>query len=627
MFFYNIISPKKKKIKEVKKLLSKILFFLLVILLAIQIFRGVLLLISIEGQSIFLTASSTSLGEAYVIENDYYKAIIPKASASAARGIIRWLYVKKSNGQWSNNLIKEDTFNYGLGYLEGTGEATDNRYTGMQNSSNINTTVLENTTTKVKIQSSVTYLGTLYTEIWTFWAKKPYFKSEAAAEVTDEDGFLANQFQFCWMINNNLTSNWYATDKKGGITQLTNVIMQPLHGPNLNTYPWINWQFPDETVSLGMIFTDIYDYYGTVAETGDWKFEYQLDFALGSGILGNPVKNGFKRELTTVYYTSNQATNNNINSFAQDHYQYATTSIVANPLLQAAQYLNNPYGQNPGIGSALVSSPYFLVRQNTQNRHNAIERMQYATSIYAPLYKNPQAIHSGSYDFQEQLSYSLNYNNGSQTFDYGTIVSASSTNSDYETGLQMTATSSDNELLYSSTFKTWNDSDKLKIIGTVSNNDNSSTVKDIWVSLYIPDAYETNNAYWAGWDKIKFQPIIKNISSNVYDVRLYDDVYGKMGIGIKINSPTDNISLIDTSTDLRIYLYTQEIAQSLAIFNYPFDIEIYPHKGWLTSASEFTALHSRNILTYTKHNLYLPENVIQNIIYTFRKILFAFLFN
>src|SRR5680860_91059 len=121
MFFYNIISPKKKKIKEVKKLLSKILFFLLVILLAIQIFRGVLLLISIEGQSIFLTASSTSLGEAYVIENDYYKAIIPKESASAARGIIKWLYVKKSNGQWSNNLINEDILNYGLGYLEGTG--------------------------------------------------------------------------------------------------------------------------------------------------------------------------------------------------------------------------------------------------------------------------------------------------------------------------------------------------------------------------------------------------------------------------------------------------------------------------------------------------------------------------
>jgi hypothetical protein len=611
MLVYTTDSSKKKR-KEIKKLLSKMLLFLLVILLIIQIFRGTLLLLSAEDQSISLITSSTNLGEAYVIENDYYKAIIPKASASAARGIIKWLYVKKSNGQWSNNLITENAFNYdyGLGYLEGTGKATDNRYAGMQNSSNINITVLENTTTKVKIQSSATYLGTLYTEIWTFWAKKPYFKSEAVAEVIDKDGFLTNQFQFCWMINDNLTSDWFATDKNGDITQLTSVIMQPLHGPNLNTYPWINWQFSDETVSLGLVFTNINDYYGTVAETGDWKFEYQLDFALGSGILGNPVKNGFKREVTTVYYTTNQATNNNINSFVKDHYQYATTSIVSNPLLQAAQYVDNPYGQNFGIGSALVSSPYFLVRQNTQNRHNNVERTQYATSIYAPLYKNQQAIHSGSYDFQEQLLYSLNYNNDSQTFDYGTIVSASSTNSDYETGLQMTAISSDNELLYSSTFKTWNDSDKLKIIGTVSNNDSFSTVKDIWVSLYIPNTY----------DEIKFQPIIQNISSNIYDVRLYDDVYGKMGIGIKINSPTDNVSLMDTSTDLRIYLYTQETVQPLTTFNYSFDIEIYPHEGWLTSASEFTALHSKNTLTYTKHNLYLPENVTQDIIYIFRKI-------
>jgi len=610
MLVYNTDSSKKKR-KEIKKLLSKMLLFLLVILLIIQIFRGTLLLLSEKDQSISLTTSSTNLGEAYVIENDYYKAIIPKASASAARGIIKWLYVKKSNGQWSNNLIMENAFNddYGLGYLEGTGKATDNRYAGMQNSLNINITVLENTTTKVKIQSSGTYLGTLYTEIWTFWAKKPYFKSEAVAEVINKNGFLTNEFQFCWMINDNLASNWFATDKNGDITQLTDAIMQPLHGPNLNTYPWINWQFPDETVSLGLVFIDIYDYYGTVAETGDWKFEYQLDFALGSGILGNPVKNGLKREVTTVYYTTNQATNNSINSFAKDHYQYATTNIVSNPLLQAAQYVDNPYGQNPGIGSALVSSPYFLVRQNTQNRHNDVERTQYTTSIYAPLYKNQHAIHSGSYDFQEQLLYSLNYNNGSQTFDYGTIVSASSTNSDYETGLQMTAISSDNELLYSSTFKTWNDSDKLKIIGTVSNNDSSSTVKDIWISLYIPNTY-----------KIKFQPIIQNISSNIYDVRLYDDVYGKMGIGIKINSPTDNVSLMDASTDLRIYLYKQETAQSLTTFNYPFDIEIYPHEGWLASASEFTALHSKNTLIYTKHNLYLPENIMQDIIYIFRKI-------
>lgn len=49
-----------------------------------------------EGQHISLTETWNS----YIIENDYHKAIIPKPNAPYVHGIIKWLYVKNSNGAW-----------------------------------------------------------------------------------------------------------------------------------------------------------------------------------------------------------------------------------------------------------------------------------------------------------------------------------------------------------------------------------------------------------------------------------------------------------------------------------------------------------------------------------------------
>ena len=678
--------------------------------------------------------SLTQDASGYTIENEYYKAIIPTNSTSAnkGRGAVRFLYIKDIIGEWSPNLVMENTNDYCLGYLEGTGTAYGNRPVGLQGPDNV-ITVLENTSSRIKIRTTKSLTGTDFSETWTFWAKKPYFRSEASAVVTDANGYLTNQLQFAWMINHNLQPiNWYGTDKDGNITQFTTAKIQQIHSPNMNKYPWVNWQFTGEGVSLGMIFVDVYDHLGTIAETGDWDFEYQVDFELGSSVFGSPVKKDYRRELTTIYYTADQATNTDIDTFSQNSYQYSSTIESQNPLLQAAQYMTNPYNQNPGIGSALVSSPFFLVRQNTQNRHTSIERAQYETSIYAPLYKNRSTIHTGSYDFADQLVYSLNYSDDSQTYIYGTVGSASSINSGYLTSLQMNAASSDNKLSYSTTFTTWNDSDKLKITGSASNAGASALVKDIYVNFDVPpwsnsfeaesttssqyvtgslvtsDNLWTNYNYsydsgttliykdslevvpalsvpiplpdgqfnvtayvlqrpegdityrysadnltwqsfvvpragsssitsvdigtvniangvfyidddnsssgaggWAGWDKLDFRLPTVSLGSNVYDVRIYDAIYGPMGIGVKVNSPTDNISVVNSS-DVRIYLYQQPSAQTLTTSNYPFDIEIYPHKGWLNDPNDFTSLHSRDDLTFTKHIFYVPESVIHS---------------
>jgi len=667
----------------------------------------------------------------YIIENDYYKAVIPKPSAPAARGIVRWLYIRNAVGEWSSNLVMEDTFSYGLGYLEGSGAATENRCWGMQNQRDMTLAVLEDTGAKIVVEANAALWGTDFTETWTFWAKKPYFRSEAVAVVTDENGFLTNELQFCWMINHNLRAEWYGTDRNGNIVEYGESEIQQIHSPDIDTFPWINWQFVDENVSLGLVFVDIYDHKGTVGETGDWDFEYQLDFELGSALFGNPVKKGYRREVTTIYYTSNQATNKNVSNFAQNHYMHSSTITEQNPILQAAQYVDNPHGQNEGLGSAFVSSPYFLVRQNAQNRGYRRCRPQYETSIYAPLYKYQQTIHPESWDFQEQLVYSLGYNDGSNTFEYGFINDVLAYNSDDETSLRMDATSRGGQVAYSSTFATWSDSDKLKIEGSALNaefpvltkeiyvslrsasglstyfeaetaepfdyiSESSSSTDSLWteynygcdsrttlfyfdseetvpalaVPLSIPSgdykviAYvqerpegdityrysldsETWNSFvvpqaesiathaaelgrhtvtnstfyidddddassgiagWAGWDRIALIPLPSRISPNIYEFRMYDPIYGELGIAIRINAPTEDISLIDNS-EIRVYLHRTGTEQTLEYFEYPFDIEIYPHRGWLRDASEFTDLHSQDAVVYTKHRFYVPEGL------------------
>jgi hypothetical protein len=129
-------------------------------------------------------------------------------------------------------------------------------------------------------------------------------------------------------------------------------------------------------------------------------------------------------------------------------------------------------------------------------------------------------------------------------------------------------------------------------------------------TFYIDDDDDASSgiAGWAGWDRIAFIPPAISISPHVFDFRMYDPIYGKLGIAIRINAPTEDISLIDHS-EIRIYLHQTEMEQTLDSFEFPFDIEMYPHKGWLADVSEFTDLHSKDVAVYTKHRFYVPEGL------------------
>lgn len=432
-----------------------------------------------EGQYISLTDNAND----YTIENDYYKAIIPKPSAGAAVGVVKHLYIKKSDNTWSADLIYQGNANYCLGYLEGGNSASSNNNSsyGMQNSVATTVTVTENTASRVIITATYNNGSTDFSEVWTFWAKKPYFQS--LGSIVADSTYQTNQFQMAWMVNSSLPITWYGTDKDGNIESYSSRVTQQVHSPTLNSYPWLNWQFTGETVSLGMIFTDVNSKYTAIGETGDMPFEYQLNFQLGSGSGGSPVKSGYARTLTTLYYTTNSASNTQIQNFANNTYQNAAISNTNEPILQAAATATNAFAQNSGVSSSLVNSPYFLLRQNSQNRHTGIEWPQYATTIYAPLYKYWDVIHSGSYDYKDQLQFTLNYSNDSANYTYGTISSATANNSSTVTSIEHVAASSDSVLNYDTTFTTWNDSDKLQITGTTSNGTPSAPVKDIYMSL------------------------------------------------------------------------------------------------------------------------------------------------
>jgi hypothetical protein len=669
----------------------------------------------------------------YTIENDYYKAIIPKPtsnypSTSVAKGIIKFLYVKKADGSWSNNLVYEGFDPYGLGYLEGAGSASNgiNRSSGLQNSAGMIITIVENSPTRIILRSTWSGNGADFSELWTFWAKKPYFESDGS--ITATSSYLTNQFQFAWMVNSTLPISWYGTDKDGSIRQYSIREMQPIHSPNVNTYPWLNWQFTGENVSLGIVFTDINNKFATVGETGDMPFEYQLDFDIGGGSQGNPTVNGYQRAASTVYYTANSASNTPIQTFANSKYSGSTTTTAQEPIYLAAATATDPFAQAAGVASALVNTPYFLIRQNVQSISGYAARPQYVTSIYGPLFKNQDTITTGVPDFMEQLQYSLNYSNDTQSYTYGTISSVVPTNTSSSSSLQNVAESSDGKLAYSTTFTTWNDSDKFQITGTASNGSASAPVKSIYASITNP--YQSNNYYeaesgtptnaittnltatdslwtnydypydsgttliyrdnnetvpsltipvnvpdgqyevvaynaqrvegaityrysvdnsvwqsfvvsagasntitptslgnqnisggvfyidddnnagsgaagWAGWDKISIRPIVQSLGSNIYDFRLVDRIYGKMGVAVKVNSPTTNIVLSNNSA-LNVFMYSQASAQTLTTFSYPFDIEVYPHNGWLASTSDYTALHSKSTLSYSKHAFYPP---------------------
>jgi len=675
-----------------------------------------------EGEFIELTNNVDD----YTIENEYYKVVIPKPSAGAAVGVVRQLFIRKSDSSWSDDLIYQGNPNYCLGYLEGGNSSSSNNNSsyGMQNSVATTVSVTEETASRIVITSTYDNGFTDFSEIWTFWAKKPYFQSEAS--IIAKSTYQTNQFQMAWMVNSDLPISWYGSDENGDVDTYSTREMQQIHSPNVDAFPWLNWQFTGEGVSLGMIFTDINSQYTTIGETGDMPFEYQLNFQLGSGSGGNPVTDGYGRMVTTLYYTADSNSNTDIQNLAENSFVNAPTSTTAEPIFQAAATATNAYSQNSGVSSTLVNSPYFLLRQNAQNRHTGIEWPQYATTIYAPLYKYWDVITTGSYDFKNQLEYTLNYANDDTTYTYGTISSAVASNSLTETSLQHDASSSDGVLDYVTSFTTWSDSDKLQITGTTSNGSPSAPVKDIYLSLApaytfsfeaetaiptesitndlvnndnlwtayllygfdsgstliyrdngedvsplsipisLPDGSYSVKAYvnqrtegsityryslngtdyssfvveaggvagsyeadlgvltvngsfyidddnsltgiagYGGWDRIVLTPTFVSLGSNIYDLPISDDIYGTVGIAVKVNSPTDNIV---NGEDLRVYTYKEPSEQTLTTFSYDFDIEVYPHTGSLGSADDFTALRTQNLLEYTKHNFYLPQKI------------------
>lgn len=545
-------------------------------------------------------------GYTYTIENDYYRVQIPKSSSSEAKGIIKHLYIKRTDGNWSKDLVYQGYSVYGLGYLEGTNDSSYdvNSSYGMQNNPNTTVEILENSQTEIVIQSFLETKAAKFTETWTFWGQKEYFQSDAIVE--GKLNLLTNQQQFAWMVNSELPMTWYGTNTIGNVEEYSTRLFQPLNSLYLNTYPWINWSFTQENVSLGMIFTDIYGEKDIWGETGDQPFEYQLDFGLGSGSLANPTQKGLTREITTTYLTSDQASYIPIKEFASSAYVNSSTISEQSKTFQASAYAIDAYGQNDGISSALINSPYFLVRQNSQNMVNHLPQgPEYLTSIYAPLYKEQKSITKGAYDFKDQLQYSLNYTDGKTTFNYGTIYSAEVFNSDFRTSLIHNANSNDNRLLYTTNFNTWTDSDKLQITGNVRNNVPEILMEDIYISLLaIPQ------------DSIEMVSLL-NLGHNIYELRFEDTTYGRTGIGIKIVSPINNIELSDNQ--LRVYLVKQDQATPLENFDFSFEIELFPHSGWFNTFSDFTTLHSKDSSSYLKHNFYVPLGIhseVTNIIST-----------
>lgn len=573
---------------------KKIQTFLIVIFLSI-------LFLAPSKKTAFASMKLTDGDTSYIVENDYYKAIIPKGNSAEAKGIIKHLYIKRTDGTWSEDLVYQGYSVYGLGFLEGGNDSGDNTNSsfGLQNSKDIKIVVTLNTSEEIDIQSSLSGKFSDFTETWIFWDDKRYF--ESTAQVVSRENILANQLQFAWMVDSNLNIKWYGTDAYGNIKEFSDREFQTLQSPHLNTFPWINWQFTDQDVSLGLIFTDIYDHYATVGETGDRPFEYQLNFELGSGSLGNPQKKNYTRRVTTLYYTDSSSSNS-ISDFAAYEYNRSDVVLTMNPTIQAAAYTKNSYGQNSGISSSLVNSPYFLVRQNSQNMVNhEKEGSENSTSIYAPLYKTWDSIHDDLYDYQDQLQYSVNYSDQDKVFNYGKVISAEATNSDTETILVNNALSEDEKLRYRTQFITWSDSDKLEINGEVENAQSAVDIKDLFVSFVIPDYFYT-------------QTNIVNIGDNTYDIQFDDPVYGKLGIAIKALSSIDSITQDENC--IKIYVLKGENAKSQQSIDYTFDILIYPHKNWLETSEDFSSLHTKELEIYFKHQISIPQKIREKVVNT-----------
>lgn len=554
-------------------------------MLPLTCFFSLLLLISFHSQ-VFAKLDLQNNQDSYTIENKYYKAVIPKRKASGARGIIKHLYVKKENNTWSNDLVYQDSKAYGLGYLEGGNDSGKNNNSsyGLQNSTSIDINVALDSSSEVDIVSNLNGKSTDFSETWRFFDNLPYF--ESIGETEAKENILVNQFQFAWMVNSQLPLKWYGTNSNGDVEEYKSRKFQSIDSDKLNTYPWINWLFPNEDVSLGLIFTDISNKYGTIGETGDFPFEYQLDFDLGSGSLGNPLKSGYYRKVSTTYFTNSSASNDSITDFAKQTYQNRKKYLTVNPQFTASAYTIDSYGQNLGISSALVNSPYFLVRQNSQNMANhQKEGCTSLTSIYAPLYKSWIANQENLYDFKEQIQYSVNYTENKKVHSYGDIQSASNFNSDFDVYLINNGLSDDKKLAYETKFLTWNNSDKLEISGEIKNNTRKISLSYLYISLRIPYAVESNAKIVA-------------LGNNTFDIQFEDEIQNKFGIAVRTLSDFNSIDL--KSDALLLYIYKNNTSKIYSSIDSKFDLVIYPHKDWFNSFESFSDLHTKTLLTYYK---------------------------
>ena len=664
------------------------------------------------------TLTLTNNANDYTIENSgYYRAVIPKTGQDAS-GTVKQLYIWDGS-TWSANVVYGSTAaDYGFGYLEGgVVAATGNASYGL--SGNATVTLITNNSKEIAITAVYDQNSVLFTQTWSFWDGRPYFQSESSA--VQKVATLSNQYQFAWMIDSeSLTVEWWANDKSGAAEQHIKHSQHPLTADTLNSFPWVNCQFVGEGVSVGLVFVEASDWSVCQGELGDWDFEYQFNFSLGTGALGTPITVGQERSLTTVYVVASSATNTDILAFASNRYQNTVTGQTNVPHYQASGTVLNPYAQNTGIGSALINSPYFILRQNTQNDHNTNSWSQFDTSFFGPLWKKFPTVYR--YDAYETFRITSYYDTDSTTYEYEEIASATATG---DTKVTHAASSSDGEVDYSLSYETWADSDKLQVTGVASNGDESSTIRDIWVEIDASHAYKiqteagsvrpnasviddlviddnlwtsynyswnigtsliyrdnaetvpalevnlgvptgvyavyarvgariegpvtysysvngvdfttfqvdgaaenslsvvflgsltiVNGGFWiddddttsglAGygcWDGVTLLPTFSSLGSGVYDLQCYDDWVGKTGVAVKVNSPS-NHSVDSDKPALRVSLLDRTSEAASSDFSYSFDIEIFPHDGWLLSPSEFTALRSAAGHTYTKHNFY-----------------------
>ncbi|MCD6216011.1 MAG: hypothetical protein J7J92_02980 [Candidatus Aenigmarchaeota archaeon] len=501
-----------------------------------------------------------------------YKAYIGTQN-STAKGILKQFYIKKSDGNFTNNLIfNEGT--YGFGYLEGApyvgiNESIDNSFFGLQDSPNVSIQIIENSSNTIKIEARTLYNNYNFSEMWIFIRGKPFFGS-IAKTTENREKRMVNQNQFCWMIEGSSNVKMYGTDEYGNVNMYDGRYFQPIFSPISNTYSWINWQFLKENVSLGLILIYTNDI-SITGETGDYPYEYQIDWHLGSGTIHTPTFRGYKRELHTIYYVTRGCNNNKISEFAKESYSKSEKKIVQTPNFQAVHYLYNPDRQHSGFGSVIVNSPYIQIKQNAQWSHLENPPNNWITEIYPLMFIKQKQI-SGEYHFSPILYFSLNYYNGSQLFEYGNITNVGIREDNYKKEIWHYAVN--NNIVYNTTFTLYNDSDKVFVSGYAKLT-NSSNVGQIYV---------------------EFKPVdseFRKIDQYTYTIDLFDNMYGNYGTTVIVKN-YHKIDVVNGS--LRIYFFDSVKDQ----YN-EFEFILWNHLKHVRNKAEITSLHHKDKIYFNQH--------------------------